>query len=77
MAAGPGGRHPTFALWPVILADDLAAAIDGGMRKVVAWSDPHGCAAVEFADQPYDPFFNVNSPNDMREAEQIAAEFDL
>ena len=77
MAAGPDGRHPTFALWPVSLADDLEAALGEGMRKVVAWSDAHGTAAVEFPADPYDPFFNVNSPADMDAAEKIAAEFDL
>ena len=28
-------RHPTFGLWPVALRDDLRAALDEGLRKVV------------------------------------------
>ena len=75
MAATPGDagpeRHPTFALWPVALRDDLRAALAAGLRKVVAWTDPHGCATVLFPDP--DAFFNVNTPEDLARAEALAA----
>ena len=75
MAATPGEagpeRHPTFALWPVSLRDDLRAALAAGLRKVVAFTDPHGCATVLFPDP--DAFFNVNTPEDLARAEAIAA----
>jgi len=67
-------RHPTFAIWPVSLRDDLRAALDQGLRKVILWTDKHGCADVEFAATPFDPFFNVNSPADMAEAQRLLAE---
>lgn len=70
-------RHPTFGLWSVALRDDLRAALNGGVRKVVQWSGPHGCAKVLFDASPYDPFFNVNTPQDMVSAEQMVQEFDL
>ena len=70
-------RHPTFGLWPTALADDLEAALQGGLRKVVAWTDVHGCATVPFSATPYDPFFNVNAPADMAKAEKLAADHDL
>ena len=35
-------RHPTFGLWPVCLRNDLRAALQGGLRKVVLWTDAHG-----------------------------------
>ena len=72
MAAGPDGRHPTFALWPVDLADDLDTALRAGTRKIVAWADQHGVAKVDFPVEPYDPFFNVNTPEDMETAEAMA-----
>jgi molybdopterin-guanine dinucleotide biosynthesis protein A len=34
-------------------------------------------ALVEWSDEPYDPFANVNTRDDLAEAEQIAAEFGL
>lgn len=67
-------RHPTFAIWPVALREDLRTALAGGLRKVILWTDQHGCADVEFAASPFDPFFNVNSPADMAEAQRLLAE---
>ena len=64
-------RHPTFGLWPVALRHDLRAALTGGLRKIVAWTDQHGAGIAEFAATPYDPFFNINTPQDMALAEDI------
>ena len=62
-------RHPTFGLWPVSLREDLRAAINAGTSKVVAWTEPHGCAKAVFPTDPIDPFFNVNTPEDLKTAE--------
>lgn len=70
-------RHPTFGKWPVSLRDDLRKALNDGVRKVVQWSKPHGCVNVEFSAMPFDPFFNVNTPDDLDRAEAMIAEFDL
>ena len=64
-------RHPTFGLWPVALRDDLRAALEGGLRKVVQWSDAHGGRIAEFPATPFDPFFNVNTPDDLNRARAI------
>lgn len=73
-AGGKLARHPTFGLWSVALREDLRAALKGGTRKVQLWADRHGAAAVNFNAAPFDPFFNVNTPDDIAEAERIAAE---
>ena len=70
-------RHPTFGLWPVALADDLRAALKNGVRKVVLWTDRHGAATVPFPNEPFNPFFNVNTPDDMAVAEALAGEHGL
>jgi len=69
-------RHPTFGLWPVALRDDLRAALAAGVRKVVVWTDRHGAVTVLFDAAPFDPFFNVNTPDDMARAKQLLAEGD-
>ncbi len=69
LAATPGGRHPTFGLWPVALRDDLRAALESGLRKVVLWTDKHGCGMAEFTDDR--AFFNVNTPDDLARAEAM------
>ncbi|MBE0412387.1 molybdenum cofactor guanylyltransferase MobA [Yoonia sp.] len=69
LAATPGGRHPTFGLWPVALRDDLRVALQGGLRKVIVWTDKHGCATAHFPDDA--AFFNVNTPEDLAKAKAM------
>ena len=64
-------RHPTFGLWPVALRDDLRRALQDGLRKVVLWTDQHGGREALFEASPFDPFFNVNTPADLRRAEEL------
>lgn len=66
-------RHPTFGLWPVALRDDLRAALAGGLRKVVLWTDQHGGREALFPVSGFDPFFNVNTPEDLATAEGLLA----
>jgi molybdenum cofactor guanylyltransferase len=69
--AASGGRiHPVVGLWPVRLADGLERDLRGGMRKVEDWAAQHGVARAEFGTQGGDPFFNVNTPEDLAEAEE-------
>jgi len=72
-AASGGRRHPVFGLWPVALSADLSRAMTvEGVRKVDLWTARHRLAIAEFGDRPYDPFFNVNRPEDVAEARRIA-----
>ena len=65
LACTATGLHPTFGLWPVALRDDLKTALSEGVRKVVDWTDRHGVARAEFPVGEFDPFFNVNTPEDL------------
>ncbi|MGR3342156.1 MAG: molybdenum cofactor guanylyltransferase, partial [Paracoccaceae bacterium] len=67
-------RHPTFGLWSVTLRDDLRAALESGLRKVVQWTDGHNAATALFDADSYDPFFNVNTPEDLDCARAMLAE---
>lgn len=68
-------EHPTFGLWPVDLADNLEQALTvGNMRKIIVWTSRHGCARAVFDEDAEYPFFNVNTPEDMVEAERILEE---
>jgi len=62
-------RHPTFGLWPVALRDDLRAALNGGLRKVVLWTQQHDGREALFPDEA--AFFNVNTPGDLAQAEAM------
>ena len=75
--AGRSFRHPTFALWPVDRADELETALLDGVRKIVLWTDAVGCARVVFPATPFDPFFNINTPDDMNQARAMMLEHGL
>jgi molybdopterin-guanine dinucleotide biosynthesis protein A len=67
-------RHPVAGLWPVALREDLRRALAEGLHKIEAWTGRHGVAFAAWPDQPFDPFFNVNTPEDLAKAEEIAAQ---
>ncbi|MEM8788506.1 MAG: molybdenum cofactor guanylyltransferase MobA [Pseudomonadota bacterium] len=74
LAASPNARrgwglHPTFGLWPTDLAADLRAALQAGTRKVVIWAERHGFAEARFPASDGDPFFNINTPEDLAAAQ--------
>jgi len=73
-AASAGRAHPVFGLWPVALREDLRRALAvEAVHKVDVWTARHRLATVEFAAAPIDPFFNANRPEDLAEAERLAA----
>jgi molybdopterin-guanine dinucleotide biosynthesis protein A len=69
-------RHPVVGLWPLALRDDLRKALTvDKLRKIELWTARHGVAVADWPDQPVDPFFNVNTPDDAARAEQVAAQY--
>ena len=73
-AASSGRRHPVIALWPVALRDDLRKVLAReGTRSVGEWSARYTLAVAEWQTVPVDPFFNVNTPDDVAEAARLAA----
>lgn len=72
-AEGQMRAHPTFGLWPVALRAGLAAAIAGGERRLGRWAAACGAGRAAFGSEPFDPFFNINTPADLAAAERIAA----
>lgn len=71
---GDGMRvHPVCGLWPVALRDTLRAALLAGQRRVLGWAMDNGAVPVAFASDPVDPFFNLNTPDDLVRAEAMAA----
>lgn len=66
-------RHPVVGLWPLALREDLRKAlVEEGLRKIDILTARHGVAMADWPDQPIDPFFNVNTPEDAERAERIA-----
>ncbi|WP_439627284.1 molybdenum cofactor guanylyltransferase MobA [Shinella sp.] len=75
VARSVSGLHPVFALWPVTLATDLSEWLaGGGALRVRSYLERHQARDITFPliDTPrgeFDPFFNINTPDDLDEAE--------
>jgi molybdopterin-guanine dinucleotide biosynthesis protein A len=68
--------HPVIGLWPVSLAAALEASLKQGARKAQTWTKDHGAIEVSFPDVEIgvnllDPFFNINDPDQLAEAEAL------
>jgi len=66
--------HPVFAMWSASLLDDLRhALVEEDIRKIDKWTARHTLVHVDFAEDAMglDPFFNINRPEDLAEAEAI------
>lgn len=72
--ARSGGRvHFTASLWTVALRHDLREAlIHDGLRRVRDFVQPRSVTYVEWPAEPFDPFLNVNTPDDLAAAAAIA-----
>ncbi len=73
-AKSDGRTHPVFAIWPVRVTDDLRCAlVEEDIRKIDRWTERYRVAHVEFDCQPVDPFFNINRPENLADAEKLLA----
>jgi molybdopterin-guanine dinucleotide biosynthesis protein A len=82
LAMSGGQVHPVFGLWPTALADDLAAALASGTRKVLHWTDRHPHFMAEFPQSRFggkaaDPFFNANTPEELAGAAALLNAMEL
>ncbi|MGA9826216.1 MAG: molybdenum cofactor guanylyltransferase MobA [Methylocystis sp.] len=67
--------HHAIALWPVSLRGELRRAlVEEKLRRVAAFIERFKHVAVDWPTEPYDPFFNVNRPEDVERAEAAAAQ---
>lgn len=76
VAASNRQTHYTIALWPVAMADDLAGWLAAGRSKAVHdWLATRPHIAVDFDTRAgLEPFFNVNTPEDLDRARALMAE---
>ena len=74
IAASAGQAHYLTGLWSRHLLEDLEQALEQRPR-LQDWARRCDAAVVEWPATPFDPFFNVNTPEELAEAERIAAEF--
>ena len=64
-------RHNIFGLWSLDLIDQLEADILKGERKVEIWANSIGLSTVNLDYKKLDPFFNINTQEDLKKAIKI------
>lgn len=74
-AASSGGRtHHIVALWRIALRDDLRhALLHDDLRQVGLFASRYRAARAAWPTEPFDPFFNINTTDDLARADEIAA----
>lgn len=76
MANSVGRVHPVVALWPLSLAAELRAAlVEEDLRKILVFADRYPRSEVVWDESEGDPFFNINRPEDLEEAERRLSHF--
>lgn len=69
-----GRRHSVFAVWSADIAETADSVLTArGLRKMDDFLDSLPHARVEFPAEPFDPFFNINTQEDLRRAEALVS----
>ena len=65
-------RHNIFGLWSLKLIEILEKdIIENNYRKVEKWANKIGVKTIDVSYDDIDPFFNINTKEDLIEAEKI------
>ncbi len=72
VAASKNRTHPIFALWHASLLEKIEQQLQSGEApRLQDWIKQQKMVTVEFAADTYDPFFNINTPQDLYAAEPL------
>ena len=72
-ASSHGRKHNIFGLWSLDLYDKLKDdLINKKVRKVQDWTEKNKIKNLEFAFKDYDPFFNINTEEDLEFAKKLS-----
>ena len=63
--------HPVISMWNVNLLNSLEKELSQKNRKIMTWVEKHNFDYVDFDYKIFDPFFNINTTNDLEKAESF------
>ena len=63
-------NHPVFSMWNLNLEKELEQSIKNGVRKIEDFTRKKKTKVVKFTNIEYDPFFNINTADDLKFAEK-------
>ena len=71
-ASSHGRKHNIFGLWSLDLYDKLKNdLVNKKIRKVQDWTEKNKIKNLEFEFKDYDPFFNINTKDDLEFAKKL------
>jgi len=71
-ASSHGRKHNIFGLWSLDLYDKLKDdLVNKKIRKVQDWTEKNKIKNLEFRFKDYDPFFNINTEEDLKFAKKL------
>lgn len=73
IAESAGEHHPVIGLWPVAIRAAVDAAFAEGLRAPRRLNRVLRPATATWPTDPYDPFLNLNRPEDRAQLDAIAA----
>jgi len=69
-------RHNIFGLWSINLIETLEKDIvENKYRKVEKWANKIGVKTIDVSYKEIDPFFNINTQEDLVEAKKILIKY--
>ena len=72
-ASSHGRKHNIFGLWSLDLYDKLENdLVNKKIRKVQDWTEKNKIKNLEFKFKSYDPFFNINTEEDLEFAKKLS-----
>jgi len=74
-ASSHGRKHNIFGLWSLNLYEKLQDdLVNKKIRKVQEWTEKNNIKNLEFKFKDYDPFFNINTEEDLEFAKKLSKE---
>ena len=67
--------HPIIGAWHISLFKSLDTHLNKGTRKIFTWAKLHPFDFINYNFQKYDPFFNINTQDDLKKASNIERVF--
>ena len=71
LASSGAHLHPVCGLWRTTVLNEVGRYAESQRRSLKGLAELIGFAIVEWPIDPIDPFFNVNSADDLRQSEQF------
>ena len=71
IASSGGHEHPVCGLWSTDAIEYLPDYLSSGRRSLKGFASAVGYSVVDWPVEPSDPFFNINTLDDLAEAERL------